>query len=602
MATPVLRRCCVVSPDQKAAAPHTLSSPVLWACSILVGIVAGLGAVGFRDLIGFFHNLLFLGILSANYDASAHTAPSPWGPFVILVPVAGAFVVAFLVKNFAPEAKGHGVPEVMDAVYFKKGIIRPMVSVIKAFASALSIGSGGSVGREGPIIQIGASFGSTVGQFLRTPAWQRITLIAAGAGGGIAATFNTPVGGVLFAVELIMHEVSARTLVPVVTATATATYIGRLFFGPHPSFSIPGFSITYFHLTNPFLLLAYAALGAITGLVSVLFISSIYGCESFFEKRVPGGYYVQHPAGMLAVGIIIYALMARFGHYYVEGVGYASIQDILNGAAFPLYLVALLFGLKLLCTSLTLGSGASGGVFSPALFLGATAGAAYGNVLHHLFPSLDISAPAFAVVGMGGVVGGSTGAAMAAIVMIFEMTLDYTVIVPLTLTVAISYGVRKAIIGDSIYTRKLTLRGDAVPETLRADLQFTHRAEGMMNRHVAVVPDSKTLRDIGEKEAGTAWIVTGGSNNIAGVALPENLAILEHAGPGSAIRDFLQKCVVVAPRASLGDVITAMESANAGVALVSADGNHPSPADVKGVITRKEILDAMASDGELFGG
>ena len=159
-----------------------------------------------------------------------------------------AFLVVFLVKNFAPEAKGHGVPEVIEAVYYRKGVIRPVVSVVKALASALSIGSGGSVGREGPIIQIGSSFGSTLGQLLRLPAWQKVTLIAAGAGGGIAATFNTPMGGVLFALEIVMPEFSARTLVPVMTATATATYVGRVFFGPHPSFYIPALETSFFRL------------------------------------------------------------------------------------------------------------------------------------------------------------------------------------------------------------------------------------------------------------------------------------------------------------------------------------------------------------------
>jgi CIC family chloride channel protein len=183
----------------------------LWLAAIVVGIIAGVGAVAFRGLIALVHNLFFLARFSFSYDANAHTVPSPWGPFIILAPVAGAVCVAFLVKNFAPEAKGHGVPEVMDAIYYDKGVIRPIVALVKSVASAISIGSGGSVGREGPIIQIGAGFGSTLGQVLRLSLWQRITLIAAGTGGGIAATFNTPVGGVLFALEITMSEVSART-------------------------------------------------------------------------------------------------------------------------------------------------------------------------------------------------------------------------------------------------------------------------------------------------------------------------------------------------------------------------------------------------------
>jgi len=560
-----------------------------------------LGAVAFRALIAFFHNLLFLGTLSTAYDANVHTPPSPWGPFVILVPVAGALGVVFLVKNFAPEAKGHGVPEVMDAIYNRKGIIRPVVSVVKALASALSIGSGGSIGREGPIIQIGSSFGSTIGQLLRLSTCQRITLIAAGAGGGIAATFNTPVGGVLFAVEMLMHEVSARTLVPVVTATATATYVGQLAFGPHPSFYIPALETAYFHLTNPLVLLAYAVLGVITGLVSALFIRSIYGFEHFFEKHVKGGYYMQHVAGMLVVGLMMYAFLSRFGHYYVEGVGYATIQDVLTGVRFPLYFLILLFVSKLLATSLTLGSGASGGVFSPALFLGATTGAAYGVALHRLFPALDISAAAFAVVGMGGVVSGTTGAAMAAIVMIFEMTLDYTVIVPMTLTVAISYAVRKSLMSDSIYTRKLILRGEPVPETLRADLHLARRAASIMNSHVEVLAAATRLRDL-TAVGNAAYVVTDESGTAAGAFTGESLAALENAKSNATIEDvFRHNYVVVSPGDSLWDVVAAMSSTNCTFALVASHKGDLPATEVKGMISRKDIMDTLARDMELFG-
>jgi chloride channel protein, CIC family len=540
---------------------RTLNAPALWALSILVGVVAGLGAVAFRALISMVHNLLFLRKFSTVYDANIHTAPSPWGAWVILVPVAGALGVSFLVKNFAPEAKGHGVPEVMDAVYHRKGVIRPVVSIVKALASALSIGSGASIGREGPIIQIGSSFGSTVGQMLGLPAWQCITLIAAGAGGGIAATFNTPVGGVLFAIEIILHEVSARTLVPVVTATATATYVGQLFFGPHPSFSIPALETPYFVVAKPVMLLAYVGLGAIAGLVSAVFIWSIYKFEEIFEKHVKGGYYVQHMTGMLVVGALMYTLMYCFGHYYIEGVGYATIQDILTGLRFPVYLLVLLFAAKLLATSLTLGSGASGGVFSPALFLGATSGAAWGVALNHFFPTLQISPAAFALAGMAGVVGGATGAAMAAIVMIFEMTLDYTVIVPMTLTVAISYGVRRSLITDSIYTRKLTLRGEPVPETMRADVQFCRRAASIMH------PMD-----------------------------PESSAALAAASTNGAREEY----VMVPEDASLSEVIAQMRAHEASVALVTSKDGQFEPADVKGMITRKDILDTLADDMELF--
>src|SRR6185312_94525 len=197
--------------------------------ALALGFVTGIGAVLFRGLISVIHNLMFAGALSLHYDANVFTAAAPWGWGVILVPVVGAVGVTFLVVNFAPEAKGHGVPEVMDAIYYKGGVIRPVVALVKSLASALAIGSGASVGREGPIIQIGSALGSTLGQMVRMPAGQRIALVAAGAGAGIASTFNTPIGGVMFAIELMLPEVSVNTFLPVAVATGMATFIGRYF-------------------------------------------------------------------------------------------------------------------------------------------------------------------------------------------------------------------------------------------------------------------------------------------------------------------------------------------------------------------------------------
>src|SRR5262245_59808923 len=196
-------------PGRRSLEPGPAAWWVMILCALGVGVIAGFGAVVFRAMIGLFHNLLFLRQWSFDYDANIHTPPSPWGAGIILVPVLGAVAVAFLVKTFAPEAKGHGVPEVMDAIYHKEGRIRPIVALVKSLASAISIGSGGSVGREGPIIQVGAAFGSTLGQVIAMPARLRAVLIAAGAGGGIAATFNTPIGGIAFAVELMLPFASA---------------------------------------------------------------------------------------------------------------------------------------------------------------------------------------------------------------------------------------------------------------------------------------------------------------------------------------------------------------------------------------------------------
>ena len=573
--------------------------------SVLVGSIAGIGAVVFRGLIAFFHNLLFLGEFSVVYDANTHTSPSPWGPLIILVPVLGAIGVAFLVKNFAPEAKGHGVPEVMDAIYYNRGIIRPVVALIKSLASALSIGSGGAIGREGPIIQIGSSFGSSIGQLIPMPIWQRNTFIAAGAGAGIAATFNTPVGGVLFAVEIMLHEISARTLVPVTIATATATYIGRTFFGDHPSFVIPSFQTPFFHLTQPLILFSYVGLGIILGVVSTIFIKSIYAFEDFFDQRIKGSYYRRHMIGMLLVGVTMYLLLLTLGHYYIEGVGYATIQDILTGTLASFGVLILLSLLKLLSVSLTLGSGASGGIFSPGLFIGATLGGAYGVVLNRLFPGLSISPPAFAVAGMAGIIGGSTGAAMAAIVMIFEMTLDYNVIIPMTITVALSYGVRQLLLKESIYTLKLERRGHYMPASFKADFQYMKRVRDIMEVPPVVSCDL-SLHDfaelVAENDAVSHYLVSDGDKIGGVVSNSSALGALKNSGGKIHVGEIAdENYLIVAQGTTIFDVLTRLRVERAEVALVADDPAPVRIGDIKGVLTRLTIARAVEDSLELFG-
>jgi CIC family chloride channel protein len=573
--------------------------------AILVGLVSGLGAVVFRALIAAFHNLLFLGQFSFTYDANAHTLPSPWGVFVILVPVVGAAGVAFLVGKFAPEAKGHGVPEVMDAVYYNNGVIRPVVAVVKSLASALSIGSGGSIGREGPIIQIGSSFGSTMGQIIRMPPWQRITLIAAGAGAGIAATFNTPIGGVLFAIEIMMNEVSARTLIPLAISTATATYVGRLSFGPYPSFVIPALETFSFHVDNVWLLLAFVGLGILLGIVSAGYIKAIYAFEDFFEQRVRGNYYTRHMTGMLLVGIIMYLLMVKWGHYYIEGVGYSTIQDVLTGELSTFHVLLLLFVLKLLVTSLTLGSGASGGIFSPSLFMGATLGAAYGLALNWCFPGMAKGVSGFAVAGMAGVVGGATGAAMAAIVMIFEMTLDYNVIIPITITVALSYGIRELLCPESIYTLKLTRRGHHIPTALHANVSHVKRVKDIMQTEIRALPASSTLEEFAkttlEHPTQRHFLVHNGDRIVGMVGRDAAVEALEHSRSPKTLGQVANtRFIVVSENATLADLLGQMYGKGVTIALVAANSKAPSTTDIQGIVTEYETADAMIRSVDLL--
>ena len=581
-----------------------LSPWLFWLLAVVIGLVGGCGAVVFRGMIALFHNLFFLGKFSVFYDSSVHTPPGPWGPLIILVPVLGAIGVTWLVQTFAPEARGHGVPEVMDAIYYNKSIIRPIVAVIKSLASALSIGSGGSVGREGPIIQIGSAFGSAVGQWLRLPAWQRTTLIAAGAGAGIAATFNTPIGGVLFAAELLLHEISVWTLVPVVISTASASYVGRLFFGPNPAFAIPELRMDYFHLTHPLLLIAYVGLGLLIGLVSVVYIRSIYAFEDFFDHRIRNP-YLRHMSGMLVLGVLIYLLMRQTSYYHVEGVGYATIQGVLSGTLNSFWLLLLLFALKLFATSLTLGSGASGGVFSPSLFLGATLGSAYGILLQHLFPGAEISPPAFAVVGMAGIVGGATGAAITGIVMIFEMTLDYGVVVPMTITVAIAYGVRKMLSNESIYTLKLARRGHRMPSAMQANIQYMKPARELKHAEVVRLPPDMTLPELAitlpAYPEDACFLVAEGRQIIGVITFTSALKAARKPRQTTTVAEIASKeYAVISTETSVFEIVTKMRCDGTEVFLMPAPGKENAPDNLQRWISKESIAESLIDAIELF--
>jgi chloride channel protein, CIC family len=563
--------------------------------AISTGLVAGLGAVVFRAMIALFHNLLFLGTFSLNYDANTHTPAAPWGMGVILVPVLGALLVTYLVKHYAPEARGHGVPEVIDAIYYNSGKIRPAVALIKSLASAISIGSGAAVGREGPIIQIGAAFGSTVGQLVPMPQWRRFTLIACGAGGGIAATFNTPIGGLLFAIELILPEISPRTLIPVALATGAATYVGRAAFGDFPAFDIPVLALHGSGGLSAGSVVAWLGFGVLLGIVSMVYIRALYGFEDIFA-RIPGNDYTRHALGMLLVGVMMYLLLHYTGYYYVQGVGYATIQDILQEVLrHPVFLL-MLFALKLLATSLTLGSGASGGIFSPSLFMGATLGGAYATLIAALVPGVHLGIAGTAVIGMAGMVAGATGAVVTAIVMIFEMTRDYNVIIPLMITASVAYGVRRGLLRDSIYTMKLARRGHIIPEALQTNLYLMHSARELLDiptlrRHA---DDATPLRGLLRNRRQIPHILLTRDGDAAGLLSAGTLHRLDHDRSLSELfaehgtRDFIR----VSADDNLFDVFIRLRDAPTDVALVTEQVDSDSDEKVLGALTWEQIAQA----------
>jgi CIC family chloride channel protein len=574
--------------------------------ALVVGIVTGFGAVLFRDLIGFIHNVLFLGQFSMHYDANLFTPASPWGAWIILVPVIGAVGVTFLVSNFAPEAKGHGVPEVMDAIYYKGGIIRPVVAVVKSLASAIAIGSGSAVGREGPIIQIGSALGSTMGQIIRMLPGQRIVLVAAGAGAGIAATFNTPIGGVMFAIELMMPEVSVRTFLPVAIATGTATFVGRFFLGTQPAFAVPALTPLSTDSHALLTLVLYAILGAITGLTATAFIRTLHFFEDHFDRI--GNRYVRHMAGMLFVGILIYTLYYFLGHYYVEGVGYSTVQAIMSGHMTLAWLLLGLFVCKMLATSVSLGSGSSGGIFSPSLYMGATVGGGFAALVSMLGLPAEISIPSFAMVGMGAMVGGGTGAVMTAVTMIFEMTRDYDIVMPMILAVAMSVGVRRMLSRENIYTIKLQGRGHVIPKALHANMFLVQRAGDVMDKDVLILPAELSfdefLRVQGQgKEAALRHVVVTRGDRVLGV-LRVNTGLrrgLAGADTGVTLGDVASKNFTIVREGDIAfDVIERMYRRHAIMAVVLKAQGQPKPENVLGIITKEHVADSVANSVKVY--
>ena len=437
----------------------------LMGLSCFVGFFSGLLGILFHDLIALFHNLFFAGTFSTHYNVHMHTQPSVWGKGIIIVPAMVSLLVVFLIKNFAPEAKGHGIPEVIDSVFFKEAKLRPVSIWVKALSSALTIGSGGSVGREGPIVQICAAVGSSFAQWLKLPLECRWILLCAGASSGIAATFNAPIAAVLFVMELFMPRITISTLVPVCTATALSTFVGRYYFGIHPAFHLPDFTVPTLLVNDPLVLLSFIPFGIVIGVASIGFIRLLYGAEDFFDRLFENP-YLKHVIGMLLVGINLYLWLMLTGHYYLDGIGYSAIMGLLLGHETSYWLLIALCVGKMLSTSITIGSGGSGGIFSPTLFFGAMLGGALGYWVEYLCPGLGLNPVVCAIVGMSAMIGSVTGLFITSMVIVVEMTGGYHSVLPILMATTSAMATRYMLCRESVYTIKLLRRGVDVEQGL----------------------------------------------------------------------------------------------------------------------------------------
>jgi chloride channel protein, CIC family len=459
-------------------------SAVIMFTALIVGIGAGLGAVVFRRLIQAMQTLAYGGLAGLLATIA---------PFhLLIIPAIGGAIFGPLIYWFAREAKGHGVPEVMEAVALRGGRIRPRVVLIKALASSICIGTGGSVGREGPIAQIGAAFGSTVGQWLNLSDERVRSLVACGTAGGVAATFNAPIAGSIFALEVILGQFRTVNFGAVVISAVIADVIAHTFEGNLRTFSIPEYT-----LVSPWELVFYIVLGALAAVLSVGFSRLLYLSEDLCNA-IPLPESVKPILGGVLLGGLGIVTFQLDGFPRVFGVGYESIDEALFGKLAVQVTLGLLF-LKMIATCLTLGAGGSGGVFAPSLFMGAMFGSTFGQMVHRLFPTITAPSGAYAMVGMAAFFSGASHAPITAILILFEMTGNYPIILPLMLATVMSTLIARIISSESIYTLKLTRRGVHLQEGQDIDVMQGVTVGEAMTTDVEVVPLNMPLEELAEK-------------------------------------------------------------------------------------------------------
>ncbi len=549
---------------------------VLVASGIAVGIGAGLGAVLFRYLIQFFSFIFFDVVEPALENVFGSAA-------VIFIPALGGLIFGPLIYFFAREAKGHGVPEVMNAVALRGGRIRPVVAVVKSLASALCIGSGGSVGREGPIVQIGSALGSTFGQVLKMSDDRVRTLVACGAAGGIAATFNAPIAGVFFALEIILGEFTTRAFGIVVLASLTASVIGRAAFGNTAAFPVPSYE-----LVSVSELPLYALLAVLAAVVGFGFTRTLYWFEDRFDD-IPMKEYLKPLPGGLMVGALGLGLPQIFG------VGYPAMEKALHGE-YAFGLLSLLILAKILAVSLTIGSGGSGGVFAPSLFVGAMLGTAFGSVLHTIAPNSTAPAGAYGLVGMAAVFAAAAHAPITAVIILFELTGDYKIILPLMGAVVISTLVSEALSKETIYTLKLRRQGIDLLAGKDIDLLRSIQIFEAMSTSVPVISRDHSVAEASEilgESREHALVLVNDAGEIDGVVSIGDVgkALLENK-PGQPVSSIATRAVVTAfPDETLSQALRRMSVRDIQQMPIVRRSN---PKRVLGMLRRNDISRAYS--------
>jgi CIC family chloride channel protein len=552
----------------------------LLVLALIVGVGAGFGAVGFRYMISGLTRA-FTGY--SDYAGHGHVANPhlPWLGhwFVIFTPVVAGLVYGPLVYRFAREARGHGVPEVMVAVARNGGRIRPQVAVVKAVASAFCIGGGGSVGREGPIVQIGSALGSSLAQLVHLDERRIKLLVACGAAGGIAATFNAPLAGVFFAMEIILRRWETQSFGMIVLASVTASVIGRSVLGNNPFLTLPTFHID--HLVQYPL---FAILGVIAGLIGVVFSRVLYAIEDGCDWVWHGPEWLRPAAGGVLLGGLLLVLPEMYG------VGYPVLGRAVAGDYTIAFLIALLVG-KLAACSLTIGIGGSGGVFAPSLFCGAMTGAIFGDVVHAIAPQAAGSVGAYALVGMGAVFAGAARAPITAVVILFELTGEYTIILPLMLAIVLATGVSHLVSRDTVYTRKLLRRGIDIDEPADATLR-RQPVTAFMVAPPAGVSVGADLREVARRFAATgdgSLPVLDGDGRYLGTINAHDILDALAAGEATDIGALTVVADPVTTDSSIGEVLRRLDRGDNAVPVTGTEGV------LVGWIRHRDMLTALSN-------
>jgi H+/Cl- antiporter ClcA len=454
--------------------------------SAAIGLVAGVVAFALYKLIGLFTNLFFFHRWSADFSSAQH---NHLGWLVIVTPVIGGLIVGVIAKYGTSKIKGHGIPEAMEAVLFNRSRIAPRVAILKPISAAIAIGTGGPFGAEGPIIQTGGAIGSLVGQAFHTTAVERKVLLACGAAAGMSATFNTPIAGVILAIELLLFEFKSRSFIPLVIASTLATAVHMQLLGLGPMFQVNPMDFAI-----PRGLPFYLVLGVFCGLAAVGFSKLLYWVEDQFDK-LPINELWWPAIGALGLGIIGFFVPR------VLGVGYDTIGDILNGQlVWKILLVVMLA--KAAALAVSLGSGTSGGLLAPCFMWSAAMGGIFAMVSNHFVPGAHLSPGAFALVAMGAVFAAASRATFTFIIFAFEITRDYNSVLPLMLVSVIADGIAMLLMpNSSIMTEKLARRGLHVHQDYEADVLSQARVAETMEQELPTILADTTVGALAERIA-----------------------------------------------------------------------------------------------------